>query len=106
MLENMSVYMTIGLGVLAALWFFDEIITKMDIKRFGLKNEANPIIQKLFRQGEGAVITYKIVSFIGVAAISGVLFYFDQMFALYFIVIIAGIYFIVDMHNIEVYAEK
>lgn len=93
------------LAVLGVLWFLDELLTALDVKKFGLRAEANPIMKHFLKEGGEAPLHWKIFSFAVFCGIAGLLYYLHKEFAWVFLGIVIVIYAIVVIHNLEIYEE-
>ncbi len=94
-------YLIGGLAVLAVLWFLDEVLTSLDVKKYGLKAEANPIMRYFIKEGHSEPFYWKVFSYFVFVGIIAVLYYFEHIFALAFLGIVIALYLFVDLHNLE-----
>jgi len=90
-------------GLLSLFWFSDEILTKLDIKKFGLKSEGNPIIQRLEKKGELYVFGFKL-SCLGVVLLAAyAIFLVNATLSYWLLGGLSLVYFLVVLHNFELY---
>lgn len=97
--------LTYLLAVLAFLWFADELLTILDVQKFGINREENPFIRKLLEKGNGQLTLFKIFSFIVLVGIILFTNSINQLFALGLTVVIVSLYAIVVVRNFEVYKD-
>ena len=92
--------------IIAILEFIDEIVTKLDIKKFGIDVESNKIIKKLNeKEGEKGVFAYKLFSVIGFAIIGWFMYIADPVYFYILAGVIIALYFWVDIHNFRIFKK-
>ena len=92
--------------VIAILEFLDEITTKFDLDKFGLKAESNKLIRELEeKEGEKGVFFYKLLSTIGFAVIGYFIYRVDPIYFYILAGIIIALYAGVVVHNYKMEKE-
>jgi hypothetical protein len=90
------------LAFLAVLWFLDEILTVMEVKRHGVRRERNPLIRGFIKQGGYVFFYFKVLAFAVFCALA-LLAYSINVTSFYILVTIAIIiYGIIDFRNLDV----
>lgn len=80
--------------------FLDEILTQIDLKKFGIDRESNKIIRKLEETtGEEGVFLYKLLSTIAFAVIGWFIYKTDPLYFYILAGIIIFLYAAVIVHN-------
>ena len=86
--------------IIAILEFLDEILTKADLKKFGVQAESNKIIKGLEeKEGEKGVFAYKLLSVIGFGVIGWFIYKIDPFYFYGLAGIIILLYTGVVIHN-------
>jgi hypothetical protein len=82
------------------LEFIDEILTQLDLKKYGIQQESNKLIKKLEEtHGEKGVFIYKLISTTIFAIISWYIYQIDNLYFYILAGIIIFLYLTVDIHN-------
>lgn len=90
------------LAFLAVLWFLDEMLTLIEVRRHGSARERNPIVRKFIRKGGPMFSYFKILAFAVFCAMA-ILAYSINQTSFYILVTIAiVIYGIIDFKNLDV----
>jgi hypothetical protein len=92
--------------VLGILWFIDEIETWIDLKKFGIKRELNPLAKYFVKHGKVAFTLFKIFTFAILVGLIKVIESIDAQIAMYFLIGIGLAYLIVDIRNFEIMKGK
>ena len=92
--------------ILGILWFIDEVETWIDLKRFGIKRELNPLAKYFVKHGKVAFTIFKIVTFLILVGLIKVIESIDSRIAMYFLIGIGLAYLIVDVRNYEIMKGK
>ena len=93
--------------IVAFLSYLDNIITHLDIKKYGLKRESNSVIKELVKEGgEKATLVYKLVSLIAFAIIGYHIYLQDEFYFYILSGIVILCYMIVVIHNLKVFEKK
>jgi len=92
--------------VLAILWFLDEILTIIDIKKFGINREANPIAKYFLEHGKFAFTLFKIVTLALFYLMFNFVERYDEGMASIILIIPIIAYFVVDLRNFEIMIGK
>ena len=94
------------LFVLGILWFIDEVETWIDLKKFGIKRELNPLAGYFVKRGKVAFTLFKIATFGILVGLIKVIESIDSRIAMYFLIGIGLAYLIVDVRNYEIMKGK
>ncbi|MDP6845712.1 MAG: DUF5658 family protein [Candidatus Nanoarchaeia archaeon] len=94
------------LFVLGILWFIDEVETWIDLKKFGIKRELNPLARYFVKRGKVAFTLFKIATFGILVGLIKVIESIDSQIAMYFLIGIGLAYLIVDVRNYEIMKGK
>jgi len=94
------------LVVLGILWFVDEILTIIDLRKFGLGREENPIARYFVKHGKYAFTVFKIFSFAVFVWLIKYIESIDATVAQMFLIGIIVLYAIVDIRNYEIMVGK
>jgi hypothetical protein len=94
------------LFVLGILWFIDEVETWIDLKKFGIKRELNPLARYFVKRGKVAFTLFKIATFGILVGLIKVIESIDSRIAMYFLIGIGLAYLIVDVRNYEIMKGK
>ena len=94
------------LFVLGILWFIDEVETWIDLKKFGIKRELNPLAKYFVKHGKVAFTLFKIFTFAILVGLIKVIESIDAQIAMYFLIGIGLAYLIVDIRNYEIMKGK
>ena len=94
------------LFVLGILWFIDEVETWIDLKKFGIKRELNPLARYFVKRGKVAFALFKIATFGILVGLIKVIESIDSRIAMYFLIGIGLAYLIVDVRNYEIMKGK
>lgn len=93
---------TILLVILGILWFVDEVLTLIDLKKFGLNREENPIAKYFVKRGKYAFTLFKVVTF---SVFMGLILFIESLDAAVATVIllfVGVVYLVVDIRNFEI----
>ncbi len=94
---------TILLAVLGFLWFADELLTILDVKKFGLNREENPVVKWMVKHGVVYFTIFKVLTF---AVFLGLIFTVESLhhnFALLLTGAMISLYTFVVVRNFEIY---
>lgn len=93
-------------GILGFLWFADELLTVLDVKRFGLNREENPIVKEILKRGASYFTIFKVVTF--AIFITGILLIesFSPFFATIITAVSMVLYLLAVIRNLEIYEVK
>ncbi len=94
------------LAIVGILWFIDEILTIIDLKKFGINREANPIAKYFAVHGKGAFTAFKILSLVVFFYIVKYLEALDYAAATVILFFVGVVYLIVDIRNFEIMEGK
>ena len=92
--------------VIGVLWFIDEILTIIDLKKFGINREANPLAKYFAMHGKIAFTLFKILSLTLFVYIVKYLEALDYSAATVVLMLVGVIYLIVDIRNYEIMTGK
>jgi hypothetical protein len=92
--------------VIGLLWFIDEILTIIDLKKFGINREVNPLAKYFAVHGKGAFTAFKILSLVVFFYIIKYLEMLDYAAATVVLFFVGIIYLIVDIRNFEIMKGK
>ena len=92
--------------VLGILWFIDEVLTLIDLKKFGVNREENPIAKYFVKQGKTVFTIFKVVTFAILVGLIKFIESIDSQVAMYMLIGISLLYFAVDFRNYEIMKEK
>ena len=92
--------------VLGILWFIDEVLTLIDLKKFGVNREANPIAKYFVKHGKTAFTIFKIFTFVILVGLIKYIESVDAQVAMYMLIGISLLYFAVDFRNYEIMKGK
>jgi len=92
--------------IVVTLWFIDEILTIIDLKKFGINREVNPIAKYFAVHGKGAFTAFKILSLIVFFYIVKYLENLDYAAATVVLMLVGIMYLIVDIRNFEIMEGK
>ena len=92
--------------IVGTLWFIDEILTIIDLKKFGINREVNPIAKYFAVHGKGAFTAFKILSLIVFFYIVKYLENLDYAAATVVLILVGIMYLIVDIRNFEIMEGK
>ncbi len=92
--------------IVGTLWFIDEILTIIDLKKFGINREVNPIAKYFAVHGKGAFTAFKILSLIVFFYIVKYLENLDYAAATVVLMLVGIMYLIVDIRNFEIMEGK
>jgi len=98
---NNALFITIGI-----LWFIDEILTIIDLKKFGIDREVNPLAKYFAVHGKGAFTAFKILSLIVFFYMIKYIENMDYAAATVVLFFVGIIYLIVDIRNFEIMKGK
>jgi len=93
-------------GIISVLWFIDEILTIIDLKKFGINREANPLAKYFAVHGKGAFTAFKILSLVVFFYIVKYLEMMDYAAATVVLFFVGIVYLIVDIRNYEIMQGK
>jgi hypothetical protein len=93
-------------GIISILWFIDEILTIIDLKKFGIDREANPLAKYFVIHGKGAFTAFKILSLVIFFYIVKYLEMMDYAAATVVLFFVGIVYVIVDIRNYEIMKGK
>ena len=93
-------------GILGFLWFADEILTVLDVQRFGLSREENPIVSKVLKRGAIYFTVFKLVTF--AIFVTGILLVetINPLFATIITAVSMVLYLLAVIRNLEIYEVK
>ena len=92
--------------VLGILWFIDEVETWIDLKKFGIKRELNPLAKYFVKHGKVPFTIFKIATFAILVGLIKFMESIDAQIAMYFLIGINLVYFVVDVRNYEIMKGK
>jgi len=92
--------------IIGVLWFIDEILTIIDLKKFGINREANPLAKYFAVHGKIAFTLFKILSLTLFVYIIKYLEALDYSAATVVLMLVGVIYLIVDIRNFEIMEGK
>jgi hypothetical protein len=92
--------------VLGILWFIDEVLTLIDLKKFGVNREENPIAKYFVKKGKTIFTIFKIFTFIILVGLIKYIESVDAQVAMYMLIGISLLYFAVDFRNYEIMKGK
>jgi len=92
--------------VIGVLWFIDEILTIIDLKKFGINREANPLAKYFAMHGKIAFTLFKVLSLTLFVYIIKYLEALDYSAATVVLMLVGVIYLIVDIRNYEIMTGK
>jgi hypothetical protein len=92
--------------VIGVLWFIDEILTIIDLKKFGINREANPLAKYFAMHGKIAFTLFKVLSLTLFVYIVKYLEALDYSAATVVLMLVGVIYLIVDIRNYEIMTGK
>ena len=92
--------------VLGILWFIDEVLTLIDLKKFGVNREENPIAKYFVKKGKPAFTIFKVVTFVILIGLIKYIESIDSQVAMYILIGISLLYFAVDFRNYEIMKGK
>ena len=92
--------------VIGVLWFIDEILTIIDLKKFGINREANPLAKYFAMHGKIAFTLFKVLSLTLFVYIVKYLEALDYSAATVVLMLVGVIYLIVDIRNYEIMKGK
>lgn len=90
------------LAFLAVLWFLDEVLTLVEVRKYGARRERNPIVRNFIKKG-GPMFTYfKILAFAVFVAMSLLAYSINQ--TSFYVLVTIGIvaYGVIDFKNLDV----
>ena len=93
-------------GIISILWFIDEILTLIDLEKFGINREVNPLAKYFVVHGKGAFTAFKILSLVIFFYIIEYLEMMDYAAATVVLFFVGIIYLIVDIRNFEIMKGK
>lgn len=88
---------------LGFLWFADELLTILDIKKVGINREENPLIRWLIRHGDFWLTAFKVFTFVVLAGIILFVNTIHQTVALILTGVISAMYLFIVIRNFEIY---
>ncbi len=101
------------MGILTALlifvgflWFADELLTILDVKKFGINREENPIVRWMIRHGPVYFTIFKVFTFavfVGLISLANLI---HETSALVLTGVAALMYLVVVVRNFEVYEKE
>ncbi len=94
------------LVIVGILWFIDEILTIIDLKKFGINREVNPVAKYFAVHGKGAFTAFKILSLVIFIYIVKYLESMDYAAATVILFFVGILYLIVDIRNFEIMKGK
>ena len=92
--------------ILGILWFIDEVETWIDLKKFGIKRELNPLARYFVKHGKVPFTIFKVVTFLILVGLIKFIESIDAQIAMYFLIGISLAYLIVDIRNYEIMKGK
>ena len=92
--------------IIGVLWFIDEILTIIDLKKFGINREANPLAKYFAMHGKIAFTLFKVLSLTLFVYIVKYLEALDYSAATVVLMLVGVIYLIVDIRNYEIMTGK
>tara|TARA_Y100000310_G_C20301465_1_gene631998 strand:- start:290 stop:595 length:306 start_codon:yes stop_codon:yes gene_type:complete len=92
--------------ILGILWFVDEVLTLIDLKKFGVNREENPIARYFVKHGKTAFTIFKIITFVILVGLIKFIESMDYQVAMYMLIGINLLYFAVDFRNYEIMKGK
>ena len=92
--------------ILGLLWFIDEVLTLIDLKKFGVNREENPIAKYFVKKGKTAFTIFKVITFAILVGLIKFIESIDSQVAMYMLIGISLLYFVVDFRNYEIMKGK
>ena len=93
------------LTVVGILWFLDEIFTILDVKKFGIKKEENPIVSWMVKHGPVYFTAFKIFTFDIFAAMIMMADSIHPQYAIALTAFIGLMYAYIVVRNFEIYED-
>ena len=88
--------------IVGILWFVDEIETLIDLKKFGIEREKNPIARFFVEHGPMVFTVFKIISFSIFVFLIKTIQLFDSAFSTVILLIVGVAYLLVDIRNYKI----
>ena len=92
--------------LLSILWFVDEILTIIDVKKYGINREANPVAKYFLVHGKFAFTMFKIITLALFYLMFKYVERYDVGMGTVILIIPILAYFIVDIRNFEIMIGK
>lgn len=92
--------------IVGILWFIDEVETWIDLKKFGINRELNPLAKYFVKRGKVPFTIFKIVTFGILVGLIKFIESIDAQIATYFLIGIGLAYLIVDIRNYKIMKGK
>jgi len=97
--------LTVLLASVGILWFLDEALTILDVKKFGISREENLLVRWMIKHGPIYFTAFKVFSFVVFVGIVLSIKTLHHNLALVLTSLSALMYLIVVVRNFEVYEE-
>jgi len=92
--------------ILGFLWFLDELLTQLDVKKYGLKAEENPVMKHFLKEGNNSAFKFKLLSFVAFGILAWFIYSQDNKFFYGLIILMIILYLAVAIRNFEILEEK
>jgi len=99
----MVAILTYMLAFLGVLWFADELLTILDVKKVGINREENPLIRWLIRHGDFWLTSFKVFTFAVLVALILFVNSIHQTFAIILTGVLSAMYLFIVVRNFEIY---